>query len=44
MEGGTDAATKMFTCEVRGEGTLPSLSLQVRMEVECLAAWGGICL
>lgn len=29
VEGGSDPATKSFTCEVRGEGTLPSLTLQV---------------
>eukprot|EP00955_Chlamydomonas_euryale_P017652 188684-Chlamydomonas_euryale.AAC.1 len=28
VQGGSDPATKAFTCEVRGEGTLPSLSLQ----------------
>ncbi|KAF5830389.1 hypothetical protein DUNSADRAFT_14652 [Dunaliella salina] len=28
VEGGTDPNTKSFTCEVRGEGVLPSLSLQ----------------
>jgi hydrocephalus-inducing protein len=28
---GSHPATKSFACEVRGEGTLPSLSLQVRL-------------
>ncbi len=29
VEGGTDARTKSFTCEIRGEGTIPSLTLTV---------------
>lgn len=28
VQDGGDPATRAFTCEVRGEGTLPSLSLQ----------------
>lgn len=30
VENGTDPATKCFSCELRGEGTLPSLTLTVR--------------
>ncbi len=28
VQDGSDPATKSFTCEIRGEGTLPSLTLQ----------------
>lgn len=31
--GGADPTTAGFTCELRGEGTLPSLSVQVRMRM-----------
>ena len=41
MEGGSDPKTKGFTCELRGEGTLPSLSLQVRGVLGCRAAEQG---
>jgi hypothetical protein len=30
VEAGTDPRTRAFTCELRGEGSLPSLTLQVR--------------
>ena len=30
VQGGSDPATRSFSCELRGEGTLPTLSIQVR--------------
>lgn len=38
---GADARTKSFTCELRGEGSLPSLTLQVRV---CVRGGKGISL
>ena len=29
VEGGSDSKTKAFSCELRGEGSLPSLTMQV---------------
>lgn len=29
VEAGSDAATRSFACELRGEGTLPSLTLEL---------------
>jgi hydrocephalus-inducing protein len=31
VEGGADPQTRAFTCELRGEGSLPSLTMQVGM-------------
>ncbi len=30
VEGGSESKSRAFSCELRGEGTLPSLTLQVR--------------
>lgn len=37
VQGGSDPATKSFTCELRGEGTLPTLSIQVCFT--CASSW-----
>jgi hypothetical protein len=36
VQGGADPATRGFSCELRGEGTLPTLSVQVRRPVPVL--------
>lgn len=39
VKDGSDPATQKFTCEIRGEGTLPSLALQVRGKAMGSGGW-----
>lgn len=42
VEGGSDPRTRAFTCELRGEGSLPSLTLQVTNRIRGL--WVGLAV
>lgn len=44
VEGGRDPRTRALTFEVRGEGTLPSLTLQVGYQGSWGLAWNCRCL